>query len=423
MLTYSADDLRTLRHDRPPLRAVRKAIFSAHLWRSRATRQSADHSDVNNKSADRDRRLRIGWLNVRSLAKNAAAVCESIHSNNLDVLALTETWHHHSSDICLRDAAPSDFAVVDAVRESQPGYGGIAVLYSGLLRCSKVDLPPVTTFEALCTKFKVGCSAWLLLTVYRPGSSHPTSTFFCELATVLETLVTHGCPVVIGGDINIHVEKPSDVHAACLLELLESMDLQQHVTSITHKAGGTLDLVITFNDCGVEQLQVDPPDVISDHSLITCTVPFHRPAPPSLTRRVRSWKNVDRTHLRQLIVDSSLGCPPPPTATADDLFQTYDDTLRGIADQVAPERTVKCRLRPLSPWFDDECRIIRRKCRQLERRYRRTRDPADKIAYSAASRDKHSFFDQRNKNYWSERIKTDGGSPTKLWRSLSSLLQ
>ena len=85
MLTYSADDLRTLRHDRPPLRAVRKAIFSAHLWRSRATRQSADHSDVNNKSADRDRRLRIGWLNVRLLAKNAAAVCESIQSNNLDV--------------------------------------------------------------------------------------------------------------------------------------------------------------------------------------------------------------------------------------------------------------------------------------------------------------------------------------------------
>ena len=49
MLTYSADDLRTLRHDRPPLRAVRKAIFSIHLWQSRATRQSADHSDVNNK--------------------------------------------------------------------------------------------------------------------------------------------------------------------------------------------------------------------------------------------------------------------------------------------------------------------------------------------------------------------------------------
>jgi len=268
-----------------------------------------------------------------------------------------------------------------------------SVLYSGLLRCKKVDLPPVTTFEALCTKFKVGCSAWLLLTIYRPGSSHPTSTFFCELAAVLETLVTHGCPVIIGGDISIHVENQSDVDAACLLELLESVDLQQHVTSITHKAGGTLDLVITFNDCGVEQLKVDPFDVISDHSLIICTVPFHRPAAPSLTRRVRSCKNVDRAQLRQLIVDSSLSRPLPPTATVDKLFQTYDDTLRSIADQLTPERTINCRLRLLSPWFDDECRAIRRNCRHLERRYRRTHDPADKAAYTAASRDKHSFFD------------------------------
>jgi len=115
-------------------------------------------------------------------------VREIIVSNSLDVLALTETWHQHSSGICLRDAAPSDFAVTDAVRESQPGYGGIAVLYSELLRCDKVDLPLTSTFEALCTRFKVGCSAWLLLTIYRPGSSHLTSTFFHELATVLERL-------------------------------------------------------------------------------------------------------------------------------------------------------------------------------------------------------------------------------------------
>jgi len=30
------------------------------------------------------------------------------------------------------------------------------------------------------------------------------------------------------------------------MELLTSMDLRQHVTLLTHQAGGTLDLVITF---------------------------------------------------------------------------------------------------------------------------------------------------------------------------------
>ena len=87
----------------------------------------------------------------------------------------------------------------------------------------------------LCTRFKVGCSCWLLLTIYQPGSCQPTAAFFDELSTVLETLVTYGCPVIIGGDINIHVEDPSDVNASCLIELLLFMDLQQQLVSPTHK--------------------------------------------------------------------------------------------------------------------------------------------------------------------------------------------
>ena len=60
--------------------------------------------------------------------------------------------------------------------------------------------------EALCIRFTAGNSSWLLLTIYRPGSSRVTSTFFDELSSILETLVVHGCPVVVGGDLNVHVE-------------------------------------------------------------------------------------------------------------------------------------------------------------------------------------------------------------------------
>ena len=129
------------------------------------------------------------------------------------------------------------FRVVDAVRESHPGYGGIAVLYSSLLRCRQLDLPPTSTFEALATRFEVSGSPWLLLTIYRPGSCQPSSVFFDEVSAVVETLVTHGCPVIIGGDINVHVENLSDLNASCLMELLTSMDLQQHVTLPTQQAG------------------------------------------------------------------------------------------------------------------------------------------------------------------------------------------
>jgi len=58
----------------------------------------------------------------------------------------------------------------------------------------------------------------------------------------------------------------------------------------------------------------------------------------------------------------------------------------------------------------------------FERRYKKTFDPADEAAYVAASHEKLSTFKQK-KSYWSERINTDGSSLTKLWRSLTTLLQ
>jgi len=57
-------------------------------------------------------------------------------------------------------------------------------------------------------------------------------------------------------------------------------------------------------------------------------------------------------------MDCPLGCGEiPASATADELFAMYDRTLRDIADQFAPERTVQSKLRPLSPWFDSECHL------------------------------------------------------------------
>ena len=278
MFTYTVADLWSFGHTRPPARAVRKAIFSAHLWLPAQDRQSAawpvsvSPADVSGKYTDQHH-LRAGWLNVRSLANKTDAVKEAINTGSLDVLVLTETWHHTSDDIFLRQVLPDNFAVIDAVRESQPGYGGIAVLYSAVLKCTRVEIPPSQTFEALCIRLTASSSSLLLLSIYRPGSSRVSSALFDELSTLLETLVVHGCPVVVGGDLNVHVEDPSDIHGARLLDLFQSMDMIQHVTLPTHKEGGTLDLVATFSDLAIKNLNVDPPNAVSDHNLQSSSPP------------------------------------------------------------------------------------------------------------------------------------------------------
>ena len=84
---------------------------------------------------------------------------------------------------------------------------------------------------------------FVLLGIYRPGSQALTTAFFDELTSVFEQLIPLRCPVVVCGDLNIHVDQTDDVHAVRLVQLLKSFDCVQHVAEPTHVAGHTLDLV------------------------------------------------------------------------------------------------------------------------------------------------------------------------------------
>jgi len=317
-----------------------------------------------------------------------------------------------------------DFAVVDAVRESDPGHGGIAVFYRRRIRCVPISLPRLASFEGLCLRLSIGGDSLILLSIYRPGSSRPPGTFYDELTAVLETLVIQACPVVIGGDFNVHVEDPSDPDAIRLSDLLASFDMIQHVTGPTHRLGGTLDLVVTSSDYRVDAICVDPSDVISDHGLVACRLPSRRGAEPPSTRVVRSWRIVDRQAFQQAVRDSVLGCPSSwSSRSADELFALYDSELRRLADQFAPARTVRDRVRLMSPWFDAECRATRRNCRRLERRYRRTKSDEDRSTWVAALRQKHTDFAAKKDRYWTVHIARENHNPSKLWRSMAKILR
>ena len=64
---------------------------------------------------------------------------------------------------------------------------------------------------------------------------------------MFESLVLLNSTVIVGGDINIHVEDITDADGQRLASVFDVFDVQQHVTGPTHLLGGTLDLVATFS--------------------------------------------------------------------------------------------------------------------------------------------------------------------------------
>ncbi len=71
--------------------------------------------------------------------------------------------------------------------------------------------------------------------VYRPPG--PLVNFVEELDLLLSTFPEDGTPLVILGDVNIHLDKPQ---AADFHTLLASFDLKRVLTTATHKSGNQL---------------------------------------------------------------------------------------------------------------------------------------------------------------------------------------
>ena len=105
-------------------------------------------------------------------------------------------------------------------------HGGVAIVAAVGIKLTAVTIGvQPTTFECVAARVTSGMSSCVLLSVYRPGSSAVTASFFSELADVLDrfsTYVHYVEPLVLAGDINIWLERSTDPHAVEFRELLES---------------------------------------------------------------------------------------------------------------------------------------------------------------------------------------------------------
>jgi len=142
---------------------------------------------------------------------------------------------------------------------------------------------------------------------------------------MFERLSVYSCPVVICGDFNVHVDVASCADAVRLADLLQSFDYVQHVTTATHTAGHTLDLVIARIDTDISD--VDVGGFISDHALVRFTVRVQRPIDAPQPVSCRAWKRYEK---------DVFACDP----TASQLCSNIEQLSGKSADDLAVLYTV-----------------------------------------------------------------------------------
>lgn len=375
--------------------------------------------------------LICGCLNVRSLANKIDDLFDVRRVQLIDVLFLTETWHDADS-ICLRRLRAEGFQVVDRARPRlrtdtlKTNHGGIVVAATSGVRLSVVDLGvKPSTFELLCVRVVSGASSFIAATIYRPGSVAISASFFAEISDVLDRLATFVEPVLLTGDVNIRLERSTDSETSQFIDMLAACGLAHCPTSATHNLGGSLDVVALRTD--MLPLQVDVIDVdLSDHRLLRWMMPLVRPSPVYSSTTRRSWSRLDKDFFRTALRSSLLSRPESwSSLNVDELAQLYDKEITDIVDGMIPMRTVRFKRRPSDPWFDEECRLMKRDVRRLERQVRRA-DPVDVAAATAswyASRRAYRDLRRRKREtFWSAKIDAERSTPRQLWRSIDTLM-
>ena len=100
---------------------------------------------------------------------------------------------------------------------------------------------------------------------------------------------------------------------------------------------------MTFADCQLNAVTVDPAGIVSDHALVVCRLTTINTAPTTAERLVRGWRRADRSQIRHLVTASRLCQPVPDDADVEEPIAIYDAVLRDIADKLAPVHTVRRR--------------------------------------------------------------------------------
>jgi len=99
--------------------------------------------------------------------------------------------------------------------------------------------------------------------------------------------------MLLAGDVNIRLDRTTDLNTVKFSELLVGYGLVQQVHDVTDDAGGIPDVVCTPGDLSAPA--VDVVDFgISDHRMLSWTSNVHRPSPIYETRTSRPPHYVPR---------------------------------------------------------------------------------------------------------------------------------
>jgi len=372
--------------------------------------------------------IRFGYINICSAVKKAALIHDLIAGHSLDLLALSETRFNHTTPnaIC-NDIAPDGFCVTHTYRlptALHPAGGGLAIIHRKELIIKQHPLSGTispTSFELQLVRITSTKPPITIVNAYRPPSLSVTA-FHDELSDVLARISPSTADrLLVCGDLNCPGSDAVSTSSE-LADVFDVLGLKQHVTSPTRSnPEHLLDVLATDPSLAVREVRVDEAGQISDHRLVVATITvdsLQYNAPVVFT--FRRIKNIDTKSFEQKLRESSLF--KSPASTADKFAEQMKNIIVATLDDVAPvRRLVRRPPKAITKFLSEDAIEAKRTRRRLERRWLKSHEESDRVAYRRACRRANKLINVSRQNYFREQL-SSGATVKDRWRISKQLL-
>ena len=293
--------------------------------------------------------IRIATVNTRSIKNKVELVLENSNLQNLDFLAVTETWLKDTDEdrawIETSQLESEDLSFQTHNRQNKRG-GGLGLLHRKEYQVTKLPSHlQLDTIEHATWKAQLGKQAITILVIYHPpiGNAGNTHTrFLDQVSELLQYSITNHKNLVVLGDFNIAIQDLGNPDSQTYKDTMEALGLTQHISYATHQLGNTLDHIYTESIDTLEVRHSFIGEFLSDHRLVGIEVNIKRMRCQLENQTRRPFKKLDLNTFKQEFNNKAV----TQHRQLDEIWAALEKELTRTLDKLIPEEKHRRKSKP-----------------------------------------------------------------------------
>ena len=369
--------------------------------------------------------IRIATVNTRSIKNKVELVLENSHLQNLDFLAVTETWLKDTDEdrawIESSQLESEELSFQMHNRQNRRG-GGLGLLHRKEYQVTKLDSQlQLDTIEHATWKAQLGKQVITILVIYHPpiGNAGNTHTrFLDQVSELLQYSITNYKNLVVLGDFNIAIQDLGNPDSQTYNDTMEALGLTQHIGYATHQLGNKLDHIYTESINALEVRHSFLGEFLSDHRLVGIEVNKEKIRCQLENQNRRPFKNLDLDTFKQEFNNDAV----TQHRQLDEIWGALEKELTRTLDKLIPEAKHRRKSKPQCPWYNSRLLGQRKIVRNRERVYLTYRQQHQ---WQAFTRERNRYITMLNYNKRASLatlVESAEKDSKKLFRIVNSLL-